>query len=66
MKCIELTVSVGTRVCIPLDKITGFCEYREPPFKTFICTGPAGDSEENGWYVMETIEQIKDKLDEMQ
>jgi len=51
----------GMKVCIPLNKITGFTEAGLPAFgKCFIATGVDDpDGGENGWYVIETYDEVK-------
>lgn len=63
---IEFTATNGSRICIPLSKITGFTETPLAPKALGICfvaTG-ADDPEggENGWYVAESYDEVKLKL----
>lgn len=50
----------GSRIAIPVCKITGFVETKDTSYgKTFIATGADGvDEAENGWYVAESYNEV--------
>ncbi len=69
MKMIECTSVNELQIGIPVEKITGFVSLAEDKHenwgKCFIATGADGaDGGENGWYVAETYETLKQKLTE--
>ena len=61
MKLVKLTGYNGATTFIPVDNIIGFIEYPGNKwFNAFICTGPDGvDDGENGWYVAETVDEVR-------
>lgn len=69
-KLIELTGRYG-KISIPLSMITGIAEHKSSypggsPCKTFVGTGADTiDQGENGWYVQESYETVKQLLEEM-
>jgi hypothetical protein len=64
MLLLEFTApNTGWPICIPVSAITGFTPSSSSHGKTFIATGAdAADGGENGWYVQETYDEVKDKL----
>jgi len=67
MLLIDFTApNTGFPISIPVSAITGFVPSASTYGKTFIATGADGaDGGENGWYVAETFEQVKEKLAEV-
>jgi len=65
---LDFTAPHGKKVSIPIYKIVGICEptaqSKANGFNTFIATGPDDiDGGENGWYVIDTFEDVRRKLD---
>ena len=67
-KSIECHSTLKKRVCIPTRKITGFTEVGLSVYgNCFIATGADGvDGGENGWYVIETYDEVKELLDKQE
>ena len=64
MKTLEFTATNHAKVSIPVKKITGFTEVIEKPAygNCFIATGSDdADGGENGWYVIDSYEDVKAK-----
>jgi hypothetical protein len=57
---IGFTNITGSRIAIPVCRITGFVEAADSSYgKTFIATGADNaDGEENGWYVAESYNEV--------
>lgn len=65
MKLLE-SESMHGKVSIPVDKITGICEPYGSKYNCYVATGAESEDEENGWYLTESYESVKEKLRAME
>ena len=64
MIVLEFNGAKGSRIGIPADKITGFCtSYSHPEFPVFIATGAESADGDNGWFVTDDFQKVKDMLE---
>lgn len=66
-KLIEFTLPSKGKVSLVLAKIVGFSPVLTEPtrkagYKTFIATGPDNGDGENGWYVAEEYELVRNMM----
>lgn len=62
MKLVEFTTVTGDPVAIPIDSITGIMGDSKGNTGCFVATG-SGD--EDGWYVADSYEDVKAKLESL-
>lgn len=64
MKLLETETKPDSRkVAIPVERITGINECDWNGYTCFVATGPEGEDTTNGYYLTESYESVKAKLE---
>lgn len=61
-KLLKVTAHSGRRIAIVASYVTGVIE-RNAVERCFIATGKCKEGDEDGWYVMEDFDTVKEQLE---